>query len=357
MRLMAFLATLLLVPSIAFAQVDFPTIAGAAGVDPSGATDSTAGIQAVLAANPKGTIVAPMPSVAYKIAGTLKLNKAQQLLCAQGATFTCTNTAGACMVIADPSAAYEIADITGCTLNGPGAGGNASVGIFLGGDPAGVISPKTYFADGATMHNVHISGFNSGLKFGNNTWTNRIEGSQIGGNGYSIYAPAGVTDAGEDTAIIGSTIFNSSVGIQDDGGFDFKLTGVSLDFNAYAAAGVNLFLSCDLCHFETGGGYPFFSNPYGSVVLRLTNTDLQFDNTTGTDIAMAVLYPQNAIIRLSQVQVWSGHPVTDLLWVSTASLPSPVISLSQITSGGVAHMTNNSANPNLSTFGVTGIAP
>ena len=48
--------------------------------------------------------------------------------------------------------------------------GNTNIGVYFGGDPAGVISTNTLVAGGVSEHNIEITGFFHGIAYGNNAF-------------------------------------------------------------------------------------------------------------------------------------------------------------------------------------------
>lgn len=293
------------------------------GVDPTGATDSTAGIQAVLRVHPFGTIDFPaqangQPAI-YSVT-SLQVLKSQRLVGAgnPASEIRCMQAARACIVVSDPSGAYMIGGIADLLLHGPGSA-TSSIGVYLGGDPAGVVSPSADYADSETFTGVGIAGFGTGIRFGNNVWSLKIIGSQIYGNGTGINSPPGVSNSGEAISIsAGSGIFNNSgAAIKADSG-EFFVSDSSIDYNGLVASGSNIKIYATNDHFEQKVG-PFFFNPYGTVDLVMRGVTFLDASSSGTDDKIINIWPQNANVSIDGVSIWSNHPVQYFFWVNTNS--------------------------------------
>jgi len=280
--------------------------------DPSGVTDSTPAIAACLKALPAGDI--GIPAGKYKIAGTLVKNRAQNLIGAGSkATFLeCQLTIAACVVVADTAGGpnnYSDSRIQDLTIQGPG-NNTASIGVFLGGDPAGVLSASNAFGDFASFVNTRITGFGHGIQWGNNAWLNKLSHTLVFGNGSGLYVPAGVTGSGENIGLSDSAVFNNAeYGIEDHGNFEWMLSGVSLDYNGYGAfAFYGAHIHALNCHFEQSAGSVFFQ-PYGTASLAIKDSEILLQATSGSDTYILSTWPQSLNVSIDNVSIWSNHPV------------------------------------------------
>lgn len=128
---------------------------------------------------------------------------------------------------------YTPGGISNMTFQGPGSGITGSIGMMIGGDPAGVLTPATYFSFLQKFDNIHFSAFGCAINFGNGFMINftggviennnigvcftipnvaleniNFHGTQIDNNAtYGFYSPT-------------STVFS-----------EINLYGVSLDYN------------------------------------------------------------------------------------------------------------------------------
>src|SRR5581483_3019594 len=141
------------------------------GADPTGTSDSTGAFNTCLKEVPRGDLWVPAGD--YKILGTVVKNRDQNLIGAgsKASVLQCKSTTAPCLVVADTGSGVDYGDsrVQDLTIQGPGAG-NSSIGVFLGGDPAGKFSPSSAFADSASFMNVRITGFQYGIEWGNNAW-------------------------------------------------------------------------------------------------------------------------------------------------------------------------------------------
>ena len=321
------------------------------GADPTGRTDSTAAIQAALNAHPYGAIYFPArangsPGI-YKIS-SIKVRKTQRLVGSESTAsrLSCTSVNAACVIVSDANSSYATGGIADIAIDGPGKGGS-SVGLYLGGDPSGSLSPRTDFADGEVFSNILVANFHVGVKFGDNAWMDRFEGSQILGNGTGMDAPTGVLNSGEAMGITDTTIANNGVGIEDDAGFEFFIANSSIDYNHVGIKGGGINVHAVNVHFEQRSG-DFVFSPYGTVNLMMNNITFLLGLTQGSDPSMIGLWPQSANVTIVGASIWSNHPVTDFLFINRASEAHAQVNLQAIGGNGnrmVRHLTNAMSNP------------
>ena len=221
------------------------------------------------------------------------------------------------------------------------------IGLYLGGDPKGPISPSRTFADGKVFENILVSGFHTGVAFGDNAWVDRFEGALIMGNGTGTAAPHGADNSGEAMAVTDSTIANNGLGIEDDVGFEFFMASAAMDYNRTATAGDNINLHALSMHFEQSRGNFIFS-PYGTVRLLLGNVTFLLGPRTGSDASMIGLWPQSANVKISRASIWSNHPVPDFLHIDAHSGLPPQVALLGIGgkgNGKIKHITDAPMRP------------
>jgi|GEM_PF-2978793 len=80
------------------------------------------------------------------------------------------------------------------------------------------------------LDHVRITGFNRGIVLGSGTWGGVYQDMQLGNNHTGIYVQPNVWNAGERSTFSG-TIYNSTIGIDEESNYEFDFTGVSFDFN------------------------------------------------------------------------------------------------------------------------------
>jgi len=281
------------------------------GADPTGQADSTAAFAACFKAVPDGDIW--VPAGTYKIAGTIVKSRNQNLIGvgSKASMLLCQSTTAPCLVVADTAGGvnnYADSRVQDLTIQGPGIN-NTSIGVFLGGDPAGRISSSNAFADSASFVNVRILGFNLGIEWGNNAWLNKLTRTLVFSNAVGLYVPAGVANSGENIGLTDSAIFNNQdVGVEDDGNFEWMFSGVSFDYNGTAIEFLGSTIHAVNCHFEQNGGQVFFQR-YGSADLSIKDSEILVQAASGSDIYVLSTWPQYLNISIDNVSVWSNHPI------------------------------------------------
>lgn len=281
------------------------------GADPTGKTDSTAAFAACFNATPSGDIL--IPAGEYKITGTIVKNRTQNLIGSgsKASILQCQSTTAPCLVVADTTGGvnnYADSRIQDLTIQGPGID-NTSIGVYLGGDPAGHFSSRDAYGDSASFVSVRILGFNHGIQWGNNAWLNKIVRTLVFANAVGLYVPAGVGNSGEAIGITDSAIFNNGTnGIEDHGNFEWMVSGVSFDYNGTAVEFFGSTIHAVNCHFEQNGGQVFFQ-PYGDADLSIRDSEILIQASSGSDKYMLSTWPQSLNISIDNVSVWSNHPI------------------------------------------------
>jgi hypothetical protein len=281
------------------------------GADPTGETDSTDAFTACLKAVPNGDIW--VPAGEYKIAGTIVKSRNQNLIGAGAASSTlrCQSTAAPCVVVADTSGGvnnYTASRLQDLTIQGPGTN-NTSIGVFLGGDPAGHVSASDAYADSANFVDVRILGFNHGIEWGNNAWLNKLVRTHVFSNSVGLYASRGLSNSGENIGLTDSAIFNNAdYGLNDNANFEWMFNGVSFDYNGTAVQFFGSTIHAVNCHFEQSGGQVFFQ-PYGDGALSIKDSEILVQAASGSDKYILSTWPQYLNISIDNVSVWSNHPI------------------------------------------------
>jgi Pectate lyase superfamily protein len=280
------------------------------GADPTGKSDSTGAFNTCLKEVASGDLW--VPGGDYKILGTIVKSRDQNLIGAgsKASILQCESTTAPCLVVADNGSVndYSESRVQDITLQGPG-GGNSSIGVFLGGDPAGKFSPSSAYGDSASFMNVRITGFNYGIEWGNNAWLNKVVRTLVFGNTVGLYVPTGMSNSGEDLGITDSAIFNNAeYGLEDNGDFEWMLSGVSFDYNGTAVKFLGSTIHAVNCHFEQSGGQVFLQ-PYGDADLSIRDSEILVQANSGSDKYILSTWPQTLNLSLDNVSIWSNHPV------------------------------------------------
>ena len=305
----------------------------AGGADPTGVNDSTAAFTA--AAN-SGTGTIYVPTGIYKIGSQVVFLKKQILMGAgaQSSIINCTNTsAGQCIVFADPNGPGTISNyfppggLENLTLNGPGST-TASVAIYLGGDPASVISPAAYYGDNLKFYRLMITNFGTGIYWGQHTWGESFIGNNIIYNGIGVDFESD-SQSGEENLFAANNVSNNTTY-----GFDlhnygyFNLSGNSIDYNGIGVfvTRANVLISGNYMEQSSG---PFVSasgitgglQAYTATITAVGN-GFNLAATTGTDAGMFVSTNQYVQFNVSGGSANTSHAVTNFISAATGTIVS-----------------------------------
>lgn len=280
------------------------------GADPTGKSDSTSAFNVCLKEVPAGDLWVPAGD--YTILGTIVKNRNQNLIGAgsKASILQCESATAPCLVVADTISGVDYGEsrVQDLTLQGPG-GGNSSIGVFLGGDPADKFSSSSAYADSASFMNVRITGFNYGIEWGNNSWMNKLVRTLVFGNTVGLYVPTGMSNSGENIGVTDSAIFNNAeYGLEDNGDFEWMFSGVSFDYNGTAVEFLGSTIHAVNCHFEQSGGQVFLQ-PYGSADLSIRDSEILVQANSGSDKYILSTWPQTLNLSIDNVSIWSNHPV------------------------------------------------
>jgi len=287
------------------------TSAASCPADRTGAADSTAAFAKCLAAHPSGDLF--IPAGHYKISGTITMTRNQSLTGegSRASVLKCESTTTACIVAADNSGGvnnYSVSNIQDLGIEGPGSG-NASIGIFLGGDPSDKLSSKQAFGDSVNLVGVRVARFHHAVEWGNNAYLNKIERTLIFENDVALYAPAGLHNSGEAIGIADSAIFNNKQnGIEDHANFEWMIQSTSFDYNNTAIQFYGATIHAVNCHFEQERAQILFQ-PSGFANLSIRDSEILIQSPAGSDPYILSTWPQSLNLIVDNVSIWSNHPV------------------------------------------------
>jgi hypothetical protein len=267
-----------------------------------------------------------------------------------------TPTSGVAFVLADTAAeTYPEGAISDLRLVGPGVS-TSTIGVYFGGDPAGVISPSGSSGDTQNLNRVIIWSFGTGLKWGNNAWNNGFVEDEITNNGTGIFYPGDIINSGEAISFFSSGIQNNIQGFNILGYSDFYFYGSHCDYNATCgtvggAATVHLYGM----HFEQGNGTiltigvspdprPNVFIDGGQIVISKPTCPGIPGCFTGTDsqvINVPSGSPGNLTIR--NALVFIVHPYTNFVAWSTTN-PNGILHLEDLIYTNPENFTNNTSN-------------
>jgi hypothetical protein len=250
-----------------------------------------------------------------------------------GTVLRWTPRSGAALAIGDSrgGAAYPTGGIADLTIQGPGAA-TPTVGLWLGGDPAARVLPQKDFAESQGVRNVRITGFGTGVEWGNNAWVERFYHDEIFANGSGINAAVGATNTAEQNDFVAVSIFNNA-GPALAADEDFHFVGTSFDFNGAPSVGAN-FIDC---HFEQSSGL-FVQGEYATIIGGLA----YLDATKGSDEALFAAKGRTpGEWYIAGLEVGSNHPVREgLEWSMPANSKLFIADLRGNASGRIGSATN-----------------
>jgi len=234
----------------------------------------------------------------------------------QGAKITRAATSGASIVIGTAGGScnfcwFNVGGVSNLVLGGPGySTGHTDIGVYMGGDPAGILSPSTNYAGDAILSHVEITGFKTGYTYGNNTWQIAIKDSTINQNYDGILTPGSATNTGELMKVFNTNISNNShcgfdlVGQQDE----WAMYGGALDYNGSSqVCGTTGWLDLFSVHMENYTG-PFV-NMSGASILRMHGGSIVAVQNTGSE---------NGLINWTATDITHKNLSLDSVLVSTA---------------------------------------
>lgn len=279
-------------------------------------------INHAIAALPGGCGVVQIPNGTYTF-GTTIVKPRCILLEGQGAAATLldwTPAAGAAIVIGDGSGTttYNHGGVRDLRLSGPGESSQA-IGLWLGGDPSGLMLPANYLADNQDLSHLDVRLFGIGIEWGSNAWLDTFFDTSVDNNTVGIAGSLAATNSGENNRWFGGAVFNNGSGAvaSSAGVADLSFFGTSFDFNNDSTSGgpdsslpaIAAPFQCLGCHFEQWSGPFVEANWY----LVAGGTALLDSAAAITTPAMFVETGIDSQVALTDVNVLSNHPVTQIV--------------------------------------------
>jgi hypothetical protein len=237
-----------------------------------------------------GTVMIPSGTYTWTTHKVI-LNPCQRLEGNSSLVNTSTGTdpaiviAGVPNFMVDPHV-YDQGGISNLTLSGPGPGTSqtGSMGIMIGGDPAGIITPTNFVAFTMALHNVHVRSYGCGLNFGL-AFQIAVFGGTLENNFTGACFQAGPGSGGENFNFHGTQIINNiKYGIRADstGAVELNLYGVSLDYNGQVdTTGAQIFIN-NVYSLNIFGGHfenhftPYIVVPAGPNQATINISDVRF---------------------------------------------------------------------------------
>lgn len=262
---------------------------------------------------------------------TMPLNV--QLEC-NGAKLAWQNTSGVDIAVAGvpgSSSSANTARISNCYFIGTGSvSTSTSIGVYMGGDPAGTITPSTYAGAYATLDNVKIYGFNTGWTNGNNVYIVDLHHVQIADNYNNVISVgsgvSGVTNSGENLVIDGGSVIGNAVNYgMYFNGFNnrWHITDTSFDYNVVANIFGDVNADFKSVHFESASQCMLSVPSNGSVNMHFYGGDWYIGNST-TNSAFICLPSRNStdVITFDGgifAGAGSGATVTNFIYTGAAT--------------------------------------
>lgn len=195
-------------------------------------------------------------------------------------TLVWNSNSGVAVYSGDTSNSLHKGGLKNCVLTTVAgyATGHTNIGIYSGGDPAGVISSTTAGGALQAFDNVDISGFKYGYSFGNNTWVTLFSNAAIHDNYDGLYDGGGQTNSGEEMMITDSLIFNNMHDGLDLNNInnEWVMKGGSLDYNGnVGVGGSGANMTCVGVHMEQSARPLFHSRPPRSCPSQKVSMRLQ----------------------------------------------------------------------------------
>jgi hypothetical protein len=258
-------------------------------------------------------------------------------------------TSGVAFVLADPAESYPQGAISDFRLAGPGAS-TSTIGVYLGGDPAGVISPRGSFGDHQNFDRMNIQSFGKGVQWGKNAWDNSFHESVITSNGTGIYYPPDTPNrnSGESISFFSTSIQNNTVqGIDLVGYSDFYFYGSRCDYNATCGlvdgAATAHFYGM---HFEQGSNTMLTvgnAGPDPRLNVYIDGGQIILSRTSGTDAQVFNVLNGAGNLTIRNALALISHPTTNFVtWSSTGA--NQILHLEDLIYGNPENITNITSN-------------
>ena len=279
---------------------------------------------------PCGTVIVPSSSSRYLFTTPIVKPRCVNLE-GEGALSTVlywNSSTGVALIAADggSQSAYAAGQVADLTLEGISAS-NSTIAVYIGGNPscgAGCTSdPSTNYGDHQNFNRVRISGFGTGVQWGNNAWSNGFDEDVITNNGTGVYFPnlytnGNIPNSGESIVFSKTSIDNSTVGINQQGFSFFTFHGCRCDYNTLC--GQVSFASFYGTHFEQSGGRFILVPPNTfQPTLIIDGGEMMSEASTGSDSDMVYVNSAlNPTFILRGTLLFSNHSIAHVVnWNGT----------------------------------------
>lgn len=290
--------------------------AGWFNVDPTNTIDSTPGIRTAIASLKAGGLLRVSNGL-YKISSRVDVGLPVRIEGDQASTttFAC---GGTCFTFAYAYGAQNPIR-AGLSHLSFSQASNTGSAIYVGGDPAGGVTPSSYYFFDSGFQYINIQGFNVGMNFGSNTFLDAFDHLSIWFCVDGINVASTPTNSGENITFTHADIHQNTFGLLSALGpnWTWNFEHSSFDFNTSRAINSSgqLILNCNSCWFEdnNSAASDFIFSQLGSNVITLNETQFRKDNTTGTDTELIKLTLGSNRVTFTGGQVDVNHPITQLV--------------------------------------------
>ncbi len=302
----------------ASAQVPVPMVSPVQGVDP-GTT-----INAALASVNGYGIVYLNSAATWHVVVPIVI-PGNAILDCQGAALRDYGHSPAFIIFQNPTLSsavnYGSTGIRNCHVMGPAPATTSPIGLYLGGDPQGIISPSGSYAVNVEVSGTTVNGFSCGLTNGNNAWSVKIFNSAFMVNYDHICSPV-ATNAGEKMTMVQTQVsdaahlaFNLNTPYTE-----WTVTDSWCDYNVLACVGGNgINIQFTGGHMEQPNG-PVASVTSGGWInyLSLSNMEIILGSSSGTErgyieVQGGSTYADSPYINAVNVRLYESHHVPHFL--------------------------------------------
>jgi hypothetical protein len=300
------------------ASAQVPMVSPVPGVDP-GAT-----INAALASVKGYGIVYLNSAAAWHVVEPIVI-PGNAILDCQGAELGDYGHSPAFIIFANPTLSsamnYGSTGIRNCHVMGPAPATSSPIGLYLGGDPKGIISPSGSYAVNVEISGTTVNGFSCGLSNGNNAWAVKIFNSAFMLNYDHICSPV-ATNAGEKMTMVQTQVSDAAhlAFNLDTPNTEWTVTDSWCDYNVLACIGGNgINMQFTGGHIEQPNG-PVVSVTSGSWTnyLSLSNMEVILTSQTGAepgymDVQGGSTFTDSPYINAINVRLYESHHVPHFL--------------------------------------------
>jgi hypothetical protein len=280
------------------------------------------------------------------------------ILDCQGASLGDYGSSPAFIIFENPTLStamnYGSTGIRNCHVMGPAAATSSPIGLYLGGDPKGVISPSGSYAVNVEVSGTTVNGFSCGLSNGNNAWAVKIFNSAFMINYDNICSPV-ASNAGEKMTMVQTQVSDAAhlAFYLNTPYTEWTVTNSWCDYNVLACVGGNgINMQFTGGHIEQPNG-PVVSVGSGSLnnFLSLSNLDIILTSATGSEsgyleVQGGSTYADAPYVNAINVRLYEAHHIPHFISATGAHvnfchlglMQQQVIGAFPTASGGTAAM-------------------